>query len=267
MDVSLWINRVLLSAIVILSLVSCGNRYDLSNERGRRARIDDANFYLSRQQCDSALDAIGPVYSSPYVDDEVRIIMASAYACKGGFNALTVVSNLSGASNYFSVLAKSMDNVTNDAKRNAMYAAMDVLTQSGTKLNASTRSTSVNTYMVFIQMGVIGTILRNYGSPSSTGAQGANLVYDAVAGTLAGEMSDVDACALAGAFSIFTDSFSSSSFSDTDTAALYSSLNTVCTTAGLASCSVINKDRTLCDGTNQKTIDAVAVVGAVNSGW
>lgn len=267
MDVSLWTTRFFLSILSLFIFISCGNRYDLSNERGRRARIDDANFYLSKQQCDSALDAIGPVYSSPYVDEEVRIIMASAYACKGGFNALTLAGNLTGASNYFNVVAKTMDNLPNDNKRNAMYNSMDVLTETGTKLNASSRTASVNTYMVYIQLGVIGTILRNYGSPSSTGAQGANLTYDAIAGTLAGEMSDVDACALAGAFSILTDSYSGSNFSDSDTAALTTSLNAVCVSAGLASCSVINKDRTLCDGTNANTVNAVAVVNAVNTAW
>ena len=112
MDVSPFGSRVLWYAlgIGILFTAGCGNRYDLSTERGRQARIDEANFQLSKGNCGAALEAIDPLYNSPEVDDEVRLVKASAHACAGTFNMLTLVGNLPGASNYLAVLAKSLAN-------------------------------------------------------------------------------------------------------------------------------------------------------------
>lgn len=270
MDVSLGSRLFCLAILSVLFLNSCGNRYDLETERGRQARIDDANYHLSKGECGAAHEAINPLYNSSHVDDEVRIVKASAHACDGGFNLLTLAGNLDGASNYFQVLAKSMNNTAGDSKRASMYSAVDVLTQAGTKLDASQRSTKVNTYMVFIQLGVAGAILRNYGNPTSSGAQGANLDYTVDGGTGAGEMSMEDACGLTAAFAIMSDSFSHSSLTDDDSTAVNASLNSSCVAAGLASCSAGNKDRSACDeagGAGDPDTIAAAIVTQVNSGW
>jgi len=268
MDVSPWNFRLILSVSVLCLMVitACGNRFDLSTERGRRARIDDANFHLSKGECSAALEAISHLYNSPAVNDEIRIITASAHACSGTFNLLTVASNLGGASNFFSALAKSLSNVPGDGGPAAFYRATDVLSQSGTLLDASQRSLAVNNYMVFIQMGVIGSILRNYGSPGSDGSQGALLIYD-TASSPAGEMSNEDACALSAAFSILADSHSRSSLNDADTAALTTSLNSVCTAAGLSSCTDISRNRSGCDGVNPQSDAAELMVSSVNVSW
>lgn len=250
-------------------LPACGNRFDLATDRGRQARIDDANFHLSNGECSAAHAAIDPVYSSPQVDDEVRIVKASAYACDGGFSLLTVAANLSGTSNYFKALAKSMDNTAGDSKRSAMYNAIDVLTESGSKLNATQRTARVNTYMVFLQMGSIGVILRNYGAPAADGTQGTAISYVANGADGVGEMTTLDACALTAAFANISDSYSRSTLSDGDTAAVNNSLNASCVAAGLASCAVANKDRTLCTGAGADPNSAAAanVVTQVDSGW
>lgn len=268
MDVSPWNFRSILSVsfVCLMTITACGNRFDLSTERGRRARIDDANFHLSKGECSAALEAISHLYNSPAVNDEIRIITASAHACSGTFNLLTVVSNLSGATNFFSALVKSLSNVAGDGGPAAFYRATDVLSRNGTLLDAAQRSLSVNNYMVFIQMGVIGSILRNYGTPGTDGSQGAQLVYD-TAGSPAGEMSNEDACALSAAFSILVDSHSRSSLSDSDTTALTTSLNSVCTAAGLASCTDISRNRSGCDGVNPQSDTAEQVVSSVNASW
>jgi len=248
-------------------LVSCGNRYDLSTERGRQSRIDDANFHLSKGECGAAAEAIDPLYNSTYVNDEVRIIKASAVACNAHYNLLTFVGNIAGVSNYFQAMAKSLTNTTGDGARQSMYDAVDVLTQSGAVLNASQRSASVNTYMVFLQFGVISAIIRNYGNPSSTGARGANLIYDADGANPSPEMSDIDACALAAAFSHISDSMSNSNLSDSDTKALNSSMNSVCVSAGFSSCAVLSRDRTSCNGVNANSVNAKSAVTGVNASW
>lgn len=256
-------------ALIAAVLAACGNRFDLSTERGRQARIDDANYHLSKGECSSAHSAIDPLYNSSHVDDEVRLIKASAYACDGGFELLTLAASFVGATNYFKAIAKSMNNTAGDAKRTAMYNAADVLTESGTKINASQRSRRVNTFMVFLQLGTVGTILRNYGSPATDGTQGANLVYIANGAADPGEMSNTDACALTASLAIITDSYANSSLSDSDTAAVNDTLNTACVNAGLASCSVANKDRSVCTGAgaDPNSVNAANIVTQVNNDW
>ena len=268
MEVSPWISRLFYSAALVafIFLSACGNRFDLSTERGRRARIDEANFHLSKGECSAALEAISYLYNSPQVDDEVRLITASAHACAGTFNMLTLVGNLSGASNYFSVLAKSLANSSGDGGVSAFYRATDVLTQNGTLMSGSQRSKSVNNYMVFLQLGLVGSILRNYGNPATDGSQQTNLVYD-TGSNPAGEMTNEDACALGAALSIFVDSYANSSLSDSDTASVVNSVNSTCTSAGLASCSQISKDRSGCDGTNAQSVVADSVVDGINTSW
>lgn len=248
----------------------CGNRYDLSTERGRQARLDDANFHLSKGHCSEAHLAIDPLYSSPHVDDIVRLVKASAYACDGSFNLLTVVSNLSGASNYFSALAKSLSNSSGDGARSAFYAASDVLTRGGSVLAASQRSAPVNTYMVFLQMGTVGAILRNYGSPATDGAQGAAISYLANGADGAGEMTTLDACALTAALATLSDSIRYSSLTDGDSAAVANSINASCVAAGVAGgCADLNKNRTACTGAgaDANSVAAAAVVGEIDSAW
>jgi hypothetical protein len=120
--------------------------------------------------------------------------------------------------------------------------------------------------MVFLQMGVIGSILRAYGAPDSSGNQTAGLVYD-TGSNPAGEMSNTDACALTAALGMLSDSFNASSLTDDDSGAVKDALEGVCTAAGLSSCAVLNKDRTQCDGTNANSVTAAAVVGGVDAAW
>ena len=159
------------------------------------------------------------------------------------------------------VLASTLDNVANDAARNWMYAAVDVLTQGGAAMGASQRTTASNSFMVFLQFGVISSILRNYGNPDSQGNQGTNLTYPA------GNMTDVDACALAAAFSFISDSFPYSGLSDADSKSAVSSLNSICVAAGLSSCAALNKDRSVCNGANATSVQAGQVATGVNGAW
>ncbi|MGE3260360.1 MAG: hypothetical protein AB7K68_01140 [Bacteriovoracia bacterium] len=265
MDVSLSVRRIvfLVPLFFLIGLVACGDRFDLAKERGRRARIDEANFFLSQENCGAAMEAIDPLFSSPHVDDEVRVIKSSAYACYGKFRLLTMASSISGTSNFFTGMVKA---VIDGGGQGNFYSATDVITQNGARLAADQRTSRENTYMVFLQMGVIGSILKAYGSPDPSGAKTVALSY-ATGSNPAGEMENVDACALTAALGILSDSFNHSSLNDDDSTALKNSLNSICTGAGLSSCAVLNKDRSLCDGTNASSVTAEAVVGGVNASW
>lgn len=263
MDVSLRCRFfVLFRLLPILSLVlmvSCGNRFDISKERGRQARIDDANYHLSHGDCTAANASIDPLYTSSYVTDEVRIIKASVYSCYAGFNLLTMASNLSGATNYYKAMVKSMTNVAGDNARSYMYQANDVLTFAGTKMNANQRSSDINTYMVFVQLATVAAILRNYGSPTADGSQGAAIGYV----NAPNNMSNVDGCATAAAVSIMTDSITQSSLTDSDSAATAASFTAACG----GNCALVNKDRTVCNGANAQSVTAAAIVSFIDGAW
>jgi len=270
MDVTPWNFRLLAALLFgligLLSLSACGNRFDLSTERGRQSRIDEANFYLSYGNCAGALEAINHVYESSHVNEDVRLIKASAHACAGTFNLLTLLSSLDGATDYYAAVAKAHKNSSSDGAVGAMFIASNVLTENNTKMNASQRTISVNNYIIFIQLGIVGTILRKYGAPTSTGAQTIDLVYT-TGGNPPGEMDNTDACALGAALSTFSDSMTNASISDASTLSFNTSLNTLCVAAGLSSCAVANRDRGACDGSNAASIVAESIVTQINASW
>jgi hypothetical protein len=266
MDVSLFRARVsialsfFLVAIWLGSLSGCGNRFNLDTDRGRRASIDEANYRLSRGECSLAAAAINPLYGSSYVDDEVRIIKASTLACVSRFAALTMISQLAANSNVFQGLALSLDNTAGDGAPTNFYSAIDILTQAGTMMNGTQRGSKVNTYMVFLQLGTIASIIRNYGSPSATGTQGVDMTYP-------GQLSNPDGCALAAALSFIEDSYAASDLNDATTRSALTALTNICVTAMGGSCSAINRNRTVCDGANAQSLTATAVVNAINVAW
>ncbi|RZA07690.1 MAG: hypothetical protein EOP11_07005 [Proteobacteria bacterium] len=272
MDVFPWLRGIAAALLTCTMLTACGNNYDLADERGRRSRIDDANLHLSAGRCQSALASIWPLYNSTYVDDEVRLITASAYACEGSFNLLTLAGNLSNVSNPFQALAKSLSNRPNDGARQAMYRASDVLTRGSAAIGAAQRGASVNSYMVFVQLGIIGTIIRNYGSPAIDGSRGAALTYNPTTApnNPAGEMTDEDACALAASVGNILDSFLYSGLTDPSTRAVTNQLQALCATIpGGYSCSDISQARTACSSNPANTAATVAafVMSGVNSAW
>jgi hypothetical protein len=247
--------------------VSCGKQMDMDTQYGRDARLEEANILLSKGYCQLALDTILPLYESVFNTDEITVVTASAYACFAGFNFLTLASDLATVTNKFQAVAKTMSAASDtDGKISNMYRAVDILTAGNTLINASGRSSRVNSYMVFLQLGLMGAILSGYGAPSTTtGTQTALLVYSNP--RVGGEMANVDACALVAAVSAIVDSASAVS-GNSDITTAVSSLNTVCTNAG-TSCSSANRDRTACTGANGEAVSVVAssFVTQINSSW
>jgi hypothetical protein len=81
-------------------------------------------------------------------------------------------------------------------------------------------------------------------------------------------MADEDACALAASLAIISDSYKYSSLKDGDTAAFANAVNALCTASGLASCDVISKSRSACDGgNNADSARAEQVVDGINLAW
>lgn len=212
----------------------------------------------------SCLIVLLPVVASaaPSSDDEL-IKEALTYARDGGFDLRVYKNNILGASNFFEAFARSAQR---GDRQERLYLAQDTLTEGSEKIRAEQRSLAINDIMVYLQMGVIGGLLKKYGSPGSEGQQGSDLVYSAAV-MPAGEMSNMDACALSAALSNFADSLLHSDLDDRDVFAANRVLENLCRDAGLQSCSNIGLDRHQCDGHNVNSIVAEQVVSTVNSFW
>lgn len=262
--------RAWMAILLSVSLITgCGTseKFNVDTERGRQARIDEANYRLSISDCNAAQDAIDPLYNDiDLVNEEIRIIKASTFACKAGFQTLRLLSNFASASDPFGAAALTMNGATNETFSNLISAA-DVLDEFGGKSNAGSRGTETNTFMVFLQFAIVGAILAREGSPSTSGAQGEDLSYTAV--TVAGDISSLNACTLAAAFPIMIDSFNHTNLGgDADTSSAINTVESACVTAGLTSCTQLSNDRTACTGEGSAAdINAAAIVAGINLAW
>lgn len=105
--------RSLLVAFVCIMATGCGaGAFDPSTVEGKRAILDATNIALSNNNCDAAIAQVSkPLYQTQYTDNEVRMITASAYACKANFNFFKFISDLVNENTYlltgfWGVLAK-----------------------------------------------------------------------------------------------------------------------------------------------------------------
>ena len=157
--------------------------------------------------------------------------------------------------------------MTSSANISSIYTASDIMTFDRSLLNSSQRSTAINNYIIFVQMGVIGEVLREVGNPAATGKQQTALTYSAD-GIANDNISNGDACALTAAMAIIADSYSNSELSDSDSLAVTTSITSICTDAGV-DCSALNKDRTACDGgaADPESIAAAALITQINNTW
>ncbi|MGE4234205.1 MAG: hypothetical protein AB7F43_12825 [Bacteriovoracia bacterium] len=170
--------RIVLPVLFCLSLFSfqnCGNSYqDYANENGRQIVIDRANNYLTAGDCDSAIETLIPLYNSQYVDNSVRMVMASAYGCKGGIhfpNIITALTEISGSDIWSPIISANYSTGESDGKIAALLLATHVIRQTASitgSLDANLRDDDANTYMVFIQLNVLAAILAPLGGANST---------------------------------------------------------------------------------------------------
>lgn len=94
-----WTRKIRFTGfLLIAALISaCGiPTPDPNSAQGKRAILFDVETYLSQGACSPALTEILPLYNSSNTDNDVRMAMASVYACEGGFNFFNF---LNGAQN------------------------------------------------------------------------------------------------------------------------------------------------------------------------
>jgi hypothetical protein len=195
-------------------------------------------------------------------DDEL-IKAALTHARAGGFDLAFYKRNISMGPSFFHAFARAAQNSNG---QESLYLAQDMLTKNFEEIHADLRSASVNNVMVYLQMGIIGGLLKKYGAPGRSGQHGTDLVY-ALTSDPAGEMSNVDACALSTAFSIYYNSFMHSTLEDRHVFAINEYFDKQCRAIGFESCAEIDMDRRQCDGHFATSAVAERMVTQVNSSW
>ena len=167
-------SRVYVHVIVLSSaffLLTCGQGYrDISTENGRQAVIDDAQNYLTAGLCEEAISVLQPLYSSQYANEEVKLLYASAYGCKGGMNMAAQIgelTNVSGA-DIWSPLVKTNYSASNaDLHIVNLDLAADIIRQTNFvpgAYEASSRSKDANTFMTFVQLNNITSVISPLGA-------------------------------------------------------------------------------------------------------
>jgi hypothetical protein len=220
---------VLLGAMSIVMALNpgCSQGYkDISTANGRRAVLDEANNALTIKDCETAITLLKPLYESQWVDFEIRMTYASAYACKGGLNFAALAAKLSGFSSgdiWALLVSSNYSKNSSDGKVAALeQAATIVRTTSGTgALTASTRPEEANMYMIFLQMSLIATTI----SVDSMGA--ANPSTGKKTQNITGTGTSADECRVQVAFSTISDA-SGASGATGALNTLLSSVNTAC---------------------------------------
>ncbi len=151
-------------------LQSCGTEYrDISTENGRNAVIEKAENFLTQGQCNDAIDTLQPLYDSIYRNHKTRMVYASAYACRGGFNFAALIATLRDASGndiWSLLIASNYSDSRTNGKTTAFIDSAGIIRTTSTQgsdtpnyWNALYRPADANTYMIFIQAMLIASIL------------------------------------------------------------------------------------------------------------
>ncbi len=161
-------NRVVVAALLFASVFSsCGGYDSLDEETGRQAIMDQANLFLNSGMCDQAIDILRPLYQSKYVDNQVRMTLASAHACKAEFSFPSVLDAMkTPGSDIYSTLSKALY-VTSIATAYINYPlAIQLVRETSSQnssLSAGYRPADANFYMILLQMGHLTTVMNELG--------------------------------------------------------------------------------------------------------
>lgn len=204
---------IFFSSFCIFFLVSCGK----SEEQLRKDAVLSANIFLSKGDCQSAIDVLEEVERDTY-NGKYMQVLASAYACRAGYTEVEFFSNdvskvgtpaAFGGLTRFD-LASSMTAYNSDTFLD-LQEAINILLYSG-GVSASADPTSVrrsnglsnedlqdiNAQLLYLLLTQLGLYLHYYGDSSSTGIKasgsGTNVClanYSNVALTFSATVTDV----------------------------------------------------------------------------
>jgi len=177
--------------LILLSvlLVNCGSKTD---DEIIDEAIDNANRALSRNDCQTAIDSL-EVIGRKNTNSRYLIVLASAYACRAGYNELILFTsdfpkitstNVLGGLTLFS----TSDDMTSpsDTQFADLETAFEILVFAGglpTSANANSEARravfgnakggDIDAFIMYISLVQLGRYLRYYGNvDTTTGAKG-----------------------------------------------------------------------------------------------
>ena len=254
--------------LIVLSMVfwivRCSPAYkDLSTANGRQAILDQANNDLTAGDCGSAIDILTPLVHSQYNNNDVLMLFASAFACQGGVNFPNLIGNLKdlGSDDIWSVLVKTnFSPGSGDGHVAALDTAAAEIYQTATPAGntaASQRSADANTFLVFIELNQIASVISPLGS--ATKATGRKTV--AITGT--GSIADM--CHVQVAVTQISDSLQFVS-AGSAISNVVSNINTACAAIPGGACPA-NHDFTACLTTLPYQLQGQLLINAIDSTW
>ena len=247
----------------VLFLQSCGQDYkQISTDNGRQYLLDMANDFLTSGQCQQAIDTLTPLYNSIYVDNEIRITYASAWACAGGFNFAALIGAIKnlGSGDIWSAFVS--------ADYSASYADSHVylldqavqyvrkVSSNASSYSAAFRTEDANIYMVFLQMQIISSTI----SISTMG--NADRLTGKKTTTITGKGTATEKCRIEVSFATIRDSLNYVT-SGAAISTMTSAINTVCTQA--AGLCPTNTDPSICTAAEQA--QGAAIIAAIDAQW
>lgn len=306
---NLSVSLCFLSAFLFLT--GCGVPSGTDNSSGRQAIVDQVNHSLSTLDCSTALQTVLPAYNSANSDNSIRLSTAASYGCYAKINVLNNLydlesfsGNLAG-SGFFEFLVQefpstaSPDDKVPTSAEDGMDAVMAAI-QPGTVLVSSDlvstdsnnvisllysdRTDDANSYLTFLGMSLVGSLLDRYGAPTSNYHKSQTLPWTTPTAVTS------DGCAVAAGLLNFSDGLEAiTAASPTSVAALYSKigstlttgLNTACSagcsacaslpgsTVSCTTCPLSLRNRSSCTGldTDTNSCAAAGIVTFVNTTW
>ncbi len=214
-------------------LISCSAPpYDGGNPTGRAAIMDSANISLSKGECANAIAVLQGLYASANTSNDVRMLMASAYACTTGINFFNFVGSLGenagdlAGAGFWKLMTKLFPSTLRDKIVEASLLGTDALLSAvvpGTILMgnsliqnsggfnigsalATDRIAESNVYLVLMSMATIGSLQSRNGDPDPTTFLKTKNLPWATAETM-----DSDGCAYASSIVNFVDALGATS--------------------------------------------------------
>lgn len=178
-----------------LGLGACSVSVQTEAEFNKQAILDAVDSALTVGDCQTALQAIQPLYESSQSDNDVRLRTASAYACYSKINFFGLIgdmiensSAIASGMGFWSTMAKLFPSTAgSDYVVEGSLLGIDALQAvlkpgalilPAFQVNAGSynigsifytdRMSESNIYMTFLSMAAVGSIASRYGDPDPT---------------------------------------------------------------------------------------------------
>lgn len=253
-----YVFLVTFSSMAILQ--SCGTGYsNIDSENGRNAIMEQADQFLSAGQCARALEILGPLYTSQYVDDKIRMSYASAFACAGGFNFISTANGLTNASGndiYSGLVLGNYSLNANDGKVISLSTAANIVRETRRvpgSIRAVDRPSDANLYMIFMQLELITVTISTSNFGDANPQTGAKRL------AITGKGSNAEKCRMEVAIATISDCLTYVS-AGTALSKIKTQINNLCGGACPS-----NLDPNVCTAVEQ--VQGAAVIAAIDASW